>query len=207
MKDRERFKNALIALGAIHKEGISELQATVYWEALKDYEDDIVHDALAKGTKYHWRFFPKPPEIVQLIEGNTDDKVLMAWEMLGRAIENVGHSSSIKFSDPVIHSIIDLWGGWIKVCNMDARDFKFMRKDFNSLYRIYSQRDGHPAYLIGEHEMNNRQGGSLKFIDVPHEVHLIDGRITIIWPKYESLPEGEKAKQLDQGEAAAGDGQ
>ena len=163
----------------------------MYWVALMPYDDEETERAFQEAAR-RCKFFPKPAELIEFIEGSSEGKEALAWHALLTGIARVGSWSSVRFSDPAIHSVIETWGGWIQVCSMTTRDLQFREKDFKELYRMHSRRDSHQEYLAGRTEFDNRKRGYLDRIPKPKVVAIEGGRIDIrdpaLLPKPEERP-------------------
>lgn len=68
MKDYQKFRDKLIAIAIIYDKELPQAVFDIYWEALNEHDDEIVHKALSEGVKLHWKWLPKPAEINCLIK-------------------------------------------------------------------------------------------------------------------------------------------
>jgi len=76
------------------------------------------------------------------------------------------------FVDPKITWIIESYGGWIKVCDMETKDLDFMRIGFLKAYQ--SIKDGLPQKkLVGRFEWDNDSRG---FLTKPYRPLVIGNR-------------------------------
>jgi len=183
MRNRKEFAETMIAIAAMFEKVLSEAVIDIYWQSFREYDDSVVKEALMRGVKTVWKFFPKPAEVVELIEGSPQAKQTMAWMLLVEGIKKAGAKESVRFQDPIIHTIVELWGGWTQVCyeyDLDARDFKFKEKDFKTLYQYFLSRcEKHPEYLPGGAEKHNKKYSFLDAIKPPLEIGFSDGTIMI----------------------------
>ena len=67
MKDYQKFRDKLIAIAIIYEKELPQAVFDIYWEALNEHSDEIVHRALSEGVKLHWKWLPKPAEINTLV--------------------------------------------------------------------------------------------------------------------------------------------
>ncbi|MFA5340570.1 MAG: DUF6475 domain-containing protein, partial [Clostridia bacterium] len=102
------------------------------------------------------RFFPKPVDFIEILNGKKQDQATIAWiEVLG-AVKSIGNYQSVKFSNPVIHSVINAMGGWENLAaTMTIDEEKWKQKEFEKLYQVMERRGNHPKYLAGAHENSN----------------------------------------------------
>lgn len=162
--DKREFAAKMAILSEVFDDAreISKLKMEVYFRALEKYEIDQISKAIsAMITERIYPSFPKPAEIVREIEGKKEDKGALAWIQVLGALRHCGVWDSAKFSDPVIHSVIQAMGGWIELGEtLTVDQEKWKGKEFERLYAIMSARGGkHPGYLVGIHERDNAARG------------------------------------------------
>lgn len=145
------------------------------FEALRRYELGAVMAGLTRHAldPDRGQFPPKPADIVRHVEGGTEDRALLAWSKVDRAMRSVGPYQTVAFDDPVIHAVLWDMGGWIKIGEKTDDDWPFVAKEFQNRYRGYASRglvSRYPAMLVGIVDAKNRAiaGGS-----GPHFVALI----------------------------------
>jgi len=170
-RDRNRFAGLMAALAEVFDDrgrDLTEIKMRIYWEALKEFEIQDIERGVEKMLKGRiYPSFPKPAEIIQEIRGNSQDQGMMAWVDVRKAIERYGHSESVQFPNPVIHSVIEAMGGWVELCRSPRDELKWREKEFVRLYEVLSQSEEHPQYLAGQHEINNRAHGHPDYIPAP----------------------------------------
>jgi hypothetical protein len=106
------------------------------------------------------KFFPKPAEFLELLEASRGVQATAAWLDVVAALKRYGNYQSVRFADPVIHSVIEAMGGWVSLGLMAERERTWRQKEFERLYSVLVGQDGrHPAYLAGLHEIQNACGG------------------------------------------------
>lgn len=158
---KKEFIQKLYTLSEILGDKITSERAEIYWDIFKDYSKEQLDKALNIIIKTS-KFFPKPAEIIELIEGSLESKSTVAWEQVRKAIFEHGAYQSIIFADKVIHKVIDLMGGWQKICSTLEDDMKWVEKDFTRFYRAYQNQPlkDYPQVLIGIQEEHNRNLGN-----------------------------------------------
>ena len=163
MKDREKFLKNMALICDMNDRKISEPLTDLYWKILEPFTDEECENAFKKIIQ-SCRFFPKPVDFIEILNGKKQDQATIAWiEVLG-AVKSIGNYQSVKFSNPAIHSVINAMGGWPQLCLMESKEEKWKQKEFERLYDVINSRDGkHPEYLPGTHEMENfRMGNELE---------------------------------------------
>jgi len=133
------------------------------FEGLESYPFVDVAEAVAAYCRSE-RFFPMLADIVERIEGKGSDKGLLAWSMVLKAVARYGHWESVRFPDPTIHWAVAHMGGWRHLSPRITDDNeRFLAQDFARWYaigeRAISAGEEPPAYLVGEHEADNRARG------------------------------------------------
>lgn len=105
-EDRVEFANGLHVLAETFREPVSEIRSEGYWDALKDLHLESWQFAVRQALK-SCRFFPKPVELREMVEGGVDTRVVPSAEetrlMLGRYemremtdTELAGHGAFMK---------------------------------------------------------------------------------------------------------------
>lgn len=161
----QEFASALGGLAETFGEPLSAGRIDGYFLALKDLPMEAVLASIARAMRSS-RFFPKPAELREFIEGTGDDLAALAWTRVIRAIERIGTYQSVDFGDPVLHATVDGLGGWSefwRIERMDAREQGFKRAEFVRLYGALRSRgvEDAPRRLLGQHEVANRERGYL----------------------------------------------
>jgi len=156
MKDGILFKTYMTTLGELFNRDLSDPLKDIYWEALKPYLDGDCEEAFKKSVS-SCKFFPKPAELIEFM-GNVSggDQAALAWTEVDKAVRTVGNYSSVKFSDPVIHSVIQAMGGWHDLCQCSNEEFKWKRIEFEKLYPTMVKKGEHEQYLLGDCEQSQR---------------------------------------------------
>ena len=97
--------------------------------------------------------FPLPGELRDAL--GRKDRPLEAWLEARVAVTIYGHNYSIRFQDPIIHSVIEALGGWVEFCSFPKSENTWREKDFKERYKVMIDRKHHPEYLPGAHEIQN----------------------------------------------------
>ncbi|MCE5333301.1 MAG: DUF6475 domain-containing protein [Desulfobacteraceae bacterium] len=152
-EDKKRIGEAFLAICELHNKTFSQAFAAIYMRALESYPAHQVVAALEKSVMVS-RFFPKPAELIELIEGPLEEKAYLAWTTFRDAVRYPGGYSSVMFCDGRISAIIEHFGGWINICDTWLeKDDPFRRAEFVKMYRALS-REPEPERHIGRIEQN-----------------------------------------------------
>ena len=155
MKNEIKFKEYMTMLCELHDKILSDMMKDLYWKVLEPFTDEQCEKAF-KEIIYSNKFFPKPADFKEILCGKIKNIATSKWIDVFNAVARVGNYYSVKFSDPVIHSVINAMGGWPKLCEMTNDEAKWKQKEFERLYEVISERDGkHPDYLPGAFETSN----------------------------------------------------
>ena len=167
MKQAEypKFLELMNGVGEYYGKAISDTLLDIYLDGLKQYD----YQDLSRAIKLHLsnpdggQFFPKIADITRHIGGGNQDKALVAWSKVDKAVRTVGSHRSIVFDDPVIHAVIQDMGGWIDFGMCDLSEWPFRQNEFIKRYKGFMDRGGvgkdYPAKFLGSADMHNRQLG------------------------------------------------
>jgi len=168
MEDDKKFKEMMAVAGEVFDKQISESLVKIYWQTLKKYSDEQVEKAFGDIlTTKTMKIFPLPGELVQAIEGSSTDKAQQAWMLFNNTMRTTGTWQSVKFTDPVIHTVVVSLGGWTILGKMDESEWPFIQARFIKEYEQARRRNTHPEYLAGENEMANFALGYTDNIEKP----------------------------------------
>lgn len=164
--DRPQFAQVIAGTMAIYSKDVTKSLAEMYWNALRSYDISAVANAFGAWLMNpdQGQFYPKPADIVRMIDGSTGDRAMTAWSTIIKSIRMVGPYCSVAFDDPIVHRVIDDMGGWLKLCHLKTeKDLEFAGIDFIKRYRGFALAGGvgseYPSYLIGESEASNQRSG------------------------------------------------
>ena len=175
LKQKEQFFEILTALAEIYGRKLSMAAQDLYVRVLEKYPFEAVRRACemyldnASGKA---SYFPKPGDIVALIDGNPDDRASQAWAEVLQALERVGTYESVRFRDPIVNACIAELGGWVRLGELDKKAIEFLGNEFRKLYRQFYQTGKVPRvdHLPGRTETENNARGLTEFIPQPVEV-------------------------------------
>jgi hypothetical protein len=165
--DKEIFDSILIAMAEIYDQTLSEERLSLYFEALKDMTLEQFRESANRVAKTS-RFFPKPVDFRESITTSIDDKAMQALIKLEDACKRIGYDKSVVFDDPIIHMVVRALGDWQAICVMSEDEWKWKRKEFMSLYRVFSANPReYPEKLIGYHDHKSTINGLHDNITTP----------------------------------------
>lgn len=153
MKNKKKFSELMSLLSLTFDKEISKPLNDVYWTILKNYDDESCEKAFM-ACLTGCRFFPKPAELLEAMQANQGDKAVEAWAKVDKAMREIGNYDSVDFGDRKIHKCIEMLGGWDYLGTLTEADWKWKRKEFESLYQGIKSEDG-PDYIPGLAEKNN----------------------------------------------------
>lgn len=115
----------------------------IYYLALSHLSTEQLTHAFINMIKNRvYKNFPQVAEIIQYALGTTENtlnsRIVIAKEVLKKAIVKYGAYGSVQFEDLGIHAVIDSLGGWQKLCLMSESEFqKFMTFEFQKVYKAF----------------------------------------------------------------------
>jgi hypothetical protein len=150
--DRGVFGEGMFVLGETFNEPVSEIRAEAYFDALKDFTLVQATTAIRLAMR-SLRFFPKPVELREMVEGTPDGNADTAWAAVLEQIRRVGYLGWPTFQDErVPETIRQLWGSWSRLCETlpaDGPELVGWLKQFKAVYRTVDMRQAHARLESG----------------------------------------------------------
>jgi hypothetical protein len=160
----QRFQLAITALASSFRQEAGEDVFLAYSMALDDLPIEGVELSVRRAMR-ECKFMPTAAELRELANHDVslNDRAVLAFEALSRAIKGLGPYKSVDFDDRAINATVKLLGGWDAVCATSEREFhREFRKRFEETYKVYV-RNGvgkeQGRYLVGIAEKTNRMNG------------------------------------------------
>ena len=161
MKHEEKidFTDMITGVAEVYGKKISTKLLDIYWLALEKYEFEQIRLAIQQHllNPDTGQFMPKPADFVRYVEGKSQEKILLAWQKLMKAVKQHGSYQSIIFDDPLIHYVVDEMGGWILFCRTEDSKLPFVFQEFSRYYAVCLSRPPEycPKQLTGILEHQN----------------------------------------------------
>lgn len=167
MKDKIKFREYIALLSEKFEKEISQAYTKMIWESLRPFEDVDCERAL-KYVFLHGNFLKDLiPDLLKQLEGDSQAQAVEAWLIVDSAVKSHGNYQSVKFEDPVIHSVIKAMGGWVNFQDCEIKDWVWRQREFERLYGILKNKGNHPDYLPGQCEIENQALGFDEHIKPP----------------------------------------
>lgn len=145
-----KFKEGMAMMCEIYGREITDLLLKSYWMVLKGLSDEQFEKAVTDVISSRvYSSMPLPAEIIGKVLG---DQPLQAWLESRKPVAIHGAYMSIRYADPVIHSVIEAMGGWPTFCYITDEEKPFKQRDFERLYKLMAEKKEHPDYVCGTHE-------------------------------------------------------
>lgn len=152
--DKKRFTILMMGLAEDCSATITNAGLRIKFEAMKNYTIDQIEDAVVKVVKENvFTKMPTTGTIIKAIEGTKDDKADYQYNLVLRAIRELGSYTHPKFKDPITQSLINNRFGWGKVCNTNPKDMEFFAREFKAAYQAASNGSG--KTMIGHKQFQN----------------------------------------------------
>ena len=158
--DESKFAEAMIGGAELYGKEMTRPLLSLYFQALKKYKLADITRALSRHVTNpdSGQYFPKPADVVRMLEGTSSDSAQVAWSKVDKAARMVGPHQTVVFDDPLIHRVIEDMGGWIPLGDKQEKEWPFVANEFRERYRGYKSLGEEPDYpgkLIGQTEANN----------------------------------------------------
>lgn len=149
-RDKARFAAMLLPLASLFDRELGEDVARLYFEALRGYDLPVVAAAIATVAKTA-RFFPKPADIIDAIEGPAEDRAAFQFAQCLLKMRYKPHEPI----DAAAEDAIRLMGGWGRIDALTYRgvepvEIASTRKEFMQLYRVATTRQAFVALPGGQ---------------------------------------------------------
>jgi len=134
MQNTEAFAANMTGMAEVFGVEMSPVKLMIYEKALGKFSDQEIQKAVDVAITT-LKFFPKPVELIELIDGKPDERAVQAWGTLLETIQRHGAYRSVVFDDPKIASVVEMMGGWREVCTWRVEDTSMRGSQFQKLYR------------------------------------------------------------------------
>ena len=160
----DKFHEGIVGVMSFYGRDVSQFAMDVWWNAMRPFDLPAITEAFNRHLTNPdtGQFAPKPADIVRMLGGRTQDRALVAWSKVDRAVRSVGTYASVAFDDPLIHRVLHDMGGWVGLGQKTEDEWPFVAKEFENRYRGYAMRGETPDYpqeLIGIAEAYNGRKG------------------------------------------------
>lgn len=113
--DRVTFAEGLFTLGETFNEPMSDAKVEAYFSALEDCDIQQVSGAMRHAIRAS-KFFPRPADLREYIDGDRQALADAAWGTLLREIRRVGYMGTPNLEPAVVRAVNELWGSWRHLC-------------------------------------------------------------------------------------------
>lgn len=134
--DRLRFAEALFVLGDVFNEPVTDARAEAYFDALKGYDTARVLATL-KAAISTSKFFPRPADLREMLDGDAGMAADAAWAAVQREIRRVGYLGSPSLDERALEAVKSVFGGWARMCERlpaDGPELLGWMKQFKQTY-------------------------------------------------------------------------
>lgn len=163
-QDEARLQKVMNRVAAITDKALTDDHFDTYFDLLSGYSIEQVEAAFNQALRGN-TFFPRPAELIELIEGSHDDRAGQSWHVLLEAISD-GGNASVKFLDPAAAVAVDVtFGGYLAAARMihesDEPMVAHYRKTYVQAYQTARKFPrGVETYRSGVFEFQNSGGGT-----------------------------------------------
>lgn len=159
-QDQPEFYRRLAALHiTLAGKEIPDVVAQTYFGVLERFDLEQVVAALNQALAT-CQYFPRPVELLEMIQGKPEERALQAWAELKRIVHKYGAMHSVVIADNCLRATIWQLGGWVEVCDWTPDDWTYRQKDFIALYAFHMGAGipkNTPVTLLGVTEQLNQK--------------------------------------------------
>jgi len=163
------IKGVALFLATFANVKIKDETQELWYELLKDLSDEQFLYAVKKICLEVREFYPTTNFIALIRDQfkiDMEEEALFAWETVTKTMTEVGSYRSVKFDNPIIHSVIQIMAiSWEEFCQIPLD--KWLQKEFINNYKIMASKDSHPEYLKGVFEIENFKNKFFEHIKPP----------------------------------------
>jgi len=161
MLKMNEFSGLMMSMGEVFDKQISRAVLEIYYDIFKDYPYEQLKHSFHSVIKTHqYNTLPKPADILEYLEGSSEDKSMIAWIKAKEAVVKGGYPQTIIFNDPIISHCLNNLGGWQNFCSAPVVELPFIEKRFRELYKLFQKRGvKEPVKLTGFIEQMNGEMG------------------------------------------------
>jgi hypothetical protein len=160
-RDLEAFASLMAVLVEVFDKKPTPQRVEIYARALAAYPIERIAAAVEEAVRT-LKFYPKPAELIELIEGLPDDRAEHAWGQFWLALTRSGTYQSLLCEDDVLAEVVRrLYGSWTEAGNIprpecDPPGHQIHHRNFVSTYRdLARQHRRWDPYLVGRTEAAN----------------------------------------------------
>ena len=155
-QDRGDFATLMLGLGETYGEPVSDARMEIYFSALSDIDLSTLRKAATAHVRMS-KFFPRPAELRDVLEGSQEDRAELAWMTVPAIVRRFGFYREPEREDwhdaATRRAALELYGGWKALCSSlpaEGPELLGYRKAFIAAYRAYDNRAQLDA--LPEHE-------------------------------------------------------
>jgi hypothetical protein len=120
--DRQPFAELMLGIGETYGEPVSATRMEIYFRALCDLSLEQLRDAASLHVRSQ-KFFPRPSELRDAIDGTVEDQAEIAWTQVQALVRRCGfwwredQQGPIPWPDDTTRrAALELYGGWQPLC-------------------------------------------------------------------------------------------
>lgn len=164
-RDRGRFATLMLGIGETYGEPVSDARMEIYYRALADLTFDEINVAVSAHVRTQ-KFFPRPAELREAVDGSVDDRAELAWSAVRREVRRVGYLGTPEFKDEATRrAAMELFGGWRALCDYlpaEGVGLVTAAKQFKASYAAYARRDLRASLALPANSETSAQLAGLK---------------------------------------------
>ena len=167
-EEQDKFKEIIAAISETYKEEFTPAMTKLWWRIFKNQPIEVFERAVYAhiSCEDDGMFFPKPANIMRVINGTTKDnerlikdRAEIAWACIEREIARIGGHGGLELEDKQALAAVKAIGGWGRLCSCTYDQLTWKKKELVSAYDTYERTDlaELPSKLPGLTEMRQHK--------------------------------------------------
>jgi len=148
MENKAKFAETMASTWAIYypDKELPHITVKGYWEVLNKYTEEAFSKAIVQHIQ-RGKFFPKPADLIELIEGTDSQNAGSVWaSLIAFAEKGTGERPKL---DAKTDRAVSAIGGWTTISHCPYAQLQWVEKRFKEAYDSASSEERREALSLG----------------------------------------------------------
>jgi hypothetical protein len=133
--DKRAFGEALAVAAEVYDVKLPTSRIAAYFGVLSPFPIESVVDAIHRHA-LRSKFFPKPSELVELMEPDRREEALYEWS---RVLEQLPNAATARTDNAATHRAVQDLGGFMRLAHVDRDQLVWAQREFLERYVTYAE--------------------------------------------------------------------